>query len=186
MRRFCSLLLIVLLILFYNEILALGLRMYVAFTDSPRASVLLAQYYNNASLQNAQKAERFYRESFEQFKSHAQTGTEQDKFRAAINLAHMYECGQGTSQDMNQAKSWYQQSLKTATDDQKKAIEQKLATLNASATKPQDENAKVDAADEQPTSSVTNGDSIINMNCQGPTEPHFASHLWKYLKSLRK
>lgn len=156
-NRFCNvplILLIVLILLFYNELMVLGLRVYVAFTESPKSELLLGEYYKSTSSLNNSYGDRFYAEAFESLKTKAPQGSVADK----AALGKIYECGIGTSKNVEQAKHWYQEALTNATGDEKNKIQARLSNLSGQ------------------SNTTSNGSCAMNY------EPHFIVRFWKYFQ----
>lgn len=142
-----TILLIILIILFYNQIIALGLRIYLAFADNPRLEYILADYYQSAAKYNLEYANRFYQDLFTRLNKNVPPNTEGfEKFNSAMILGKLYECGYGTKQNADEAKSWYQEALNTAPSDQQKNILSQKLTSIEDASKKQKEKTKSDQA----------------------------------------
>jgi len=143
-----SILIIILIILFYNQILALGLRIYIAFVDNPAIELILADYYQSAGKYNTEFADRFYRDLLVKLEANASKTEGVEKFNAASTLGKLYECGYGTERNLSEAKSWYEDALDTAPSDQQKNIlQQKLAAIEHQAVKPKEKKSEASESD---------------------------------------
>lgn len=160
-------LLIILVVLFYNELIALGLRMYVAVTDNPRAEILLGKYYQNSGFYNLNYANRFYERAHDQLKGSMENGTVQEK----IWVGRLYQCGRGVSRDTTEAKRWYDAASKDATPEQKAEIQRHITNLNDSTTS-KTTNAKTNSGD--------NGQGVMQYpGCTDYNDNRFFKGFWK-------
>ena len=121
LKRLCSIrmiLLIVLIILFYSELFALGVRLYVTMTDSPSAERFLGDYYKSAAEQNLAYSNKFYQSSLGKYKDKLTSASDDKKAKIDMKIAEYYECGKGLPADLPQAKQYYEEASKMAGSDQ--------------------------------------------------------------------
>lgn len=104
-------LLIILVILFHNELFALGLRIYVSFKPDAYAERLLGNFYETSAHQNMMLSNQFYSKAFTELKQEALSTPEGQQAALKYRLGVFYECGRGIPKDYIQAKKSYDEAL---------------------------------------------------------------------------
>lgn len=112
-----SILLIILIIIFHTELFVLGTRLYVAFANSPRAERLLGDYYSNNAHLSSLLANSFYDSALKRNKERLNDANPEIKAKANYQMGAQYECGQGVTQDLNEAKKWYGNAMQIIKDN---------------------------------------------------------------------
>lgn len=125
---FSLILLVVLIVLFNKELFILGVRVYAAITDSPKAEQLLAGYYRIAARQNAEYAETFYRRALNGYQNKliSNNVTADEKAKINMDMGRFYECARGTSLDLTKARVYYLEAQKSAQNASDKSLGPKI------------------------------------------------------------
>jgi TPR repeat protein len=104
-------LLIILIILFHNELFAIGIRIYVSFKPDAYAERLLGNFYETSAHQNMMLANQFYSKAFTGLKEQVLTAPEANQAALKYRIGVFYECGRGIPKDYIQAKKSYDEAL---------------------------------------------------------------------------
>ena len=107
-------LLMILVILFHNELFAIGLRIYVSFKPDAYAERLLGNFYETSSHQNMLLANQFYSKAFAELKDQVQSAADAQQAALKYRIGIFYECGRGISKDYIQAKKSYEEAFAAA------------------------------------------------------------------------
>lgn len=118
-KLFSLILLILLIIFFHKELFILGLGIYNKVKGTADSEELLASYYQHAAKQNSEYADDLYTEALSKQMSALSSSPASEKAQANLTLGRFYECGRGTRVNLETAKSFYQEALKTSKDSSK-------------------------------------------------------------------
>lgn len=132
---FTFILLVLLIVLFYKELLILGVRFYAAITENPQADNLLGNYYQTAARNNVESAEHFYQKALKNYLTQLANTPTDDKAEVNFIIGRYYECAKGTPYDLAKAKNYYHEADKASANSTKKAtigpkIQQALTRVN--------------------------------------------------------
>lgn len=132
---FTFILLIILIILFHTEIMMLGVWLYTSVYPNPDGNRLLGTYYQIAAKRNKENADKFYALALsQQIKDLPNISSTKEKAEMNLNIGRYYECAQGTTIDIEKAKSFYQEAKTEAAtlndEDLNKKIQNTLSNAD--------------------------------------------------------
>lgn len=104
----------VLMYTFRTELFITGVRVFASVTHSPRSEQLLGNYYRNSARLNTVLANTFYVSALQKYESDLPQAKDEEKTRIQFNIGKLYQCGKGVPKNLNEAKRWYHDALKSA------------------------------------------------------------------------
>ncbi len=108
---------ILLLLLIYTfriELLTTSMRLSVSIFNQPRLERLLGDYYQNSAALSSNLAHDFYLKALQKEKSALVTSTPHQTALIQFRIGRSYLCGKGTSQNLTEAKHWFDSALKSS------------------------------------------------------------------------
>jgi hypothetical protein len=111
-----TLLLVVLLAVFHTELYVTGVRIYVAFSENPRAERYLGDYYHNNAQKNVNLSDQFYVSSLKGLLARLNTAPSERIPNIHMAIGGLYECGKGVPQSYKIAADHYGAAVKAQKD----------------------------------------------------------------------
>ena len=107
-----TLILILLVFLFFPELTTIGSRIYLIFRESPEMERRIGDYYHYTAKLNQTYANLYYEKAVNGYNLHLNGSPAKNQItHLKAGLARMYECGRGVKQNLQEAARLYGEAL---------------------------------------------------------------------------
>lgn len=101
------------MVVFYKELIVLGVGALDAVHESPKANLYLAKYYGQTAKSSAALSLTFYSKALVSLEAKLSKATPEELADIQMDLGRLYECGRGVPSDLSKAKLWYSKAVES-------------------------------------------------------------------------